>query len=71
MLLGYFGKSGKPSHVVVVNLDYGKAATTTVVGPGPLEVLNTTTQTWSPASDGSRALLRLVPGGGALVRVRP
>ena len=71
MLLGYFGKRGKPTHVLVVNIDYGKPATTTVVGPGSLEVFNATTRSWRPASDGSRARLSLVSGGGVLVRARP
>ncbi len=35
LLLGYFGKSAaKPSHVMVVNLDYKNAVTTALLGPG-------------------------------------
>jgi len=70
MLLGYFGRSSEPTHVVVVNLDYRRSTTTTLVGPGRLEVFNASRRAWLPASDGSRALLRLQPGGGVLVRLR-
>jgi hypothetical protein len=70
MLLGVFGARGKPTHAVVVNLDYREAATTTVVGPGTLAIFNATTRKWLPAPDGARARLHLAPGGGALVRVR-
>lgn len=70
VLLGYFGKSaGHPTHVVVVNLDYKKAATTTLVGPGPMQVFHAPTQTWSAGSESSRLKLDLPPGGGVLVRL--
>lgn len=70
ILLGYFGKSDShPSHVVAVNLDYKKAATTTLVGPGAMEVFHASTQSW--LGDGSSRLkLDLPPGGGVLVRLR-
>jgi len=73
MVLGYFGPAvqanepAKPTHVLVVNLDYTAAAVTTLVGPGKLEVFDATAKTWSPAGAG-RAELRLPPGGGKLVR---
>ncbi len=73
ILLGYFGpaeKSGspsKPTHVLVVNLDYKADTVTTLVGPGNLEVFDATTRTWSSATS-NRAELRLPPGGGKLVR---
>ncbi|HOX59853.1 MAG TPA: hypothetical protein P5205_21630 [Candidatus Paceibacterota bacterium] len=75
MLLGCFGKPGKagkpgrPTHAVVVNLDYRNAVRTAVTGPGRLEVLDATQRAWQRAS-GPRAILALPPGGGALVRVR-
>ena len=69
MLLGYFGTDGDPTHVLVVNLDYTQVATTTVVGPGPMEMYNATTRTWHPASGGSRALVIMAPGGGKLLRL--
>ena len=75
MLLGYFGPtnkgdgSGKPTHVLVVNLDYKLEHVTTVVGPGKLEVFDAATRTWSSAD--AHAKLRLAPGGGKLVRMIP
>ena len=71
MLLGVFGTLGKPTHALVVNLDYGKPTTPALVGPGPLEIFNATTRKWRSGPDGARAQLRLLPGGGALVRLRP
>ena len=68
VLLGYFGKASKPSHVVVVNLDYKAEALLTLVGPGNLEIFDAAAGTWSPAGS-PRAKLRLLPGGGRLVRV--
>ena len=50
--------------------DYSEAATTTVLGPGPLEVFNASTGQWRLATGGNRARLHLLPGGGELVRVR-
>ncbi|MDD4872515.1 MAG: hypothetical protein PHR77_18350 [Kiritimatiellae bacterium] len=73
ILLGYFGQANKvnvlakPTHVLVVNLDYKAEHTTTLIGPGKLEVFDATARTWSPAGTG-RAELRLSPGGGKLVR---
>lgn len=75
VLLGYFGsasngnESAQPTHVLVVNLDYKSDAVTTLVGPGNLEVFDATARTWSPATSGRRAELRLPPGGGKLVRM--
>ncbi len=70
LVMGLFGEGAKPSHAMVVNLDYTQQVTTTVIGPGPLEVFDAATATWSPAARGDRATLRLLPGGGKLVRVR-
>jgi hypothetical protein len=71
MLIGVFGAAkGPPTHALVVDLDYGAAATTTVVGPGPLQVFDAGAGRWRDAR-GSRAALRLRPGGGRLVRLRP
>jgi hypothetical protein len=75
MLLGYFGKpdnSGKPcqpTHVLVVNLDYRNTITTTVVGPGQLEVFDAERRAWKRATR-TQATTTLPPGGGTLVRVR-
>jgi hypothetical protein len=70
MLLGAFGKTGRPTHVIVVNLDYTQEMATTVVGPGPMEVFDPGTGKWEPSGQGKRAPIRLLPGGGKLLRVR-
>lgn len=73
MLLGYFGPAGnsdapsKPTHALVVNLDYARGKATSVVGSGDLEVFQPATRTWSP-TNANRAELDLSPGGGKLVR---
>ena len=68
LLLGYFGEADSPSHVLVVNLDYKQNATRTIVGPGRLEIFDTTTSKWLVVGT-NRAELRIQPGGGVLVRV--
>lgn len=69
VLLGAFGPpGGPPTHVMVVNLDYGKSATTTLVAPGDLETFNPRSGAWAPAG-GRRASLRLPAGGGRLLRL--
>lgn len=71
VLIGYFGKSkDRPDHVVVVNLNYKSAVTTTLIGPGPMEVFHAPTRSWSSGSSDSRLKLDLLPGGGALIRLR-
>jgi len=71
--LGTFGpaskgdKPGKPTHVLVVNLDYKANKVTTVIGPGKLEVFDAATRTWSPKA-ANRVELHLPPGGGKLLR---
>ena len=71
MLLGAFGPArGKPTHLVVVNLDYRNDVTTTLVGPGRLQVFSPHTGRWRPAQ-GSEVKLRLPAGGGRLVRLAP
>jgi hypothetical protein len=70
VLLGYFGAAAKPSHVLVVNLDYKTEATLTLVGPANLQSFDATSGAWSPTGS-PRAELRLPPGGGRLVRVSP
>ena len=71
ILLGYFGSTGKATtHVLVVNLDYISDITTTIVGPGPMEVFDAETQKWENASDKSRAKINVIAGGGNLLRLR-
>ena len=75
VLLGTFGpasagqNSVRPTHVMVVNLDYNAPASLGVRGPGRLEIFDPATGQWSPAK-GKRAELSLPPGGGKLVRTR-
>jgi hypothetical protein len=68
-LLGYFGAASNPSrptHAMVVNLDYKTEATLGIRGSGPLEIFDPATAQWSP-SDGH---LKLPGGGGKLVRLK-
>ena len=73
--LGYFGpadkeaKTSRPTHVLVVNLDYQSEVVTSLRGPSRLEVFDATSGQWSRAK-GRQTELRLAPGGGTLVRVR-
>jgi hypothetical protein len=67
-VLGYFGKDRTASHVLVVNLDYKHPASTTLIGPEPLEVYDPSTDQWSPAKS-QQAKLDLPAGGGVLVRI--
>jgi hypothetical protein len=73
-LVGLFGPRGEseatPTHAMVVNLDYEKEADLGLRGPAPLDTFDPAACRWSPAS-GTRAALRLPPGGGLLVRRRP
>jgi hypothetical protein len=70
LLLGSFGAKDKPSHVVVVNLDYTTSVNTVLVGPSELEIFDTKSGQWKPHR-ASEAELNLLPGEGKLVRVRP
>jgi len=67
-LLGFFGAVERPTHVVVVNLDYATEVSTSLVGPGELELFDATTAQWSSTK---KAVIELTlqPGGGRLVRV--
>ncbi len=69
MLLGCFGKSGNPTHVMVVNLNYKNTVITTVVGPDQLYLFDAAEQKWTRAT-GSRIVVILPPGGGKLIRVK-
>jgi hypothetical protein len=67
-LLGFFGAAEKPTHVVAVNLDYKAGATTSLKGPGTLELFDAGAALWT---SGKRPAIELTlpPGGGALVKV--
>lgn len=74
LLLGYFGPGNgsqapsKPTHCIVVNLDYKAELNPTIVGPSGVEVFDALKGTWSKAG-GNRAALTLPPGGGRLIRL--
>jgi len=68
-LLGFFGAGQRPTHVVVVNLDYTTEARATFVGPGVLEQFDAATVQWTPANKAA-VELTLPSGGGVLVRTR-
>ena len=71
VLWGLFGSSsGDPTPALVVNLNHGGAITTTAVGPAAMEAFDARGRQWHPVSDGSRAQLNLVAGGGKLLRLR-
>src|SRR6266550_1248421 len=65
LLLGNFGKSEKPTHVVVVNLDYKTGITATITGPAKLEIFDPTATKWT-STNTQRVQLNLQPGGGQL-----
>jgi hypothetical protein len=74
VVLGLFspvrkGKPAKPTHAMVVNLDYKAPAVVGVRGPRRLEVFDATSGLWL-RERGKRAELSLMPGGGKLVRIR-
>ncbi|UCG46935.1 MAG: hypothetical protein JSU94_15725 [Phycisphaerales bacterium] len=66
-LLGCLGAKEKPSHVVVVNLDYTADVRASLAGPGELEVFDAATAKWT-APKKAAVELNLPPGGGKLVR---
>ncbi len=68
-LLGLFGTGEKPTHVVVVNLDYTAEAAATLSGPGKLEVFDALKDEWT-ATKNQQVDLTFAPGGGTLVRIQ-
>jgi len=75
-LLGYFGKQPgstekvRPTHVVVVNLDYQSPLSVNVRGPAKLQRFDPASGHWGGVG-GKTAQLTLPPGGGALLSTRP
>ena len=67
-LLGNFGAKAKPTHVVVVNLDYTDEVSAPLIGLGELELFDTKAAQWIPAKKAAVELI-LPPGGGKLVRI--
>ncbi len=67
VLLGYFGAADKPSHVVVVNLDYKAEQKVGLVGPGRLDRFDAKSGEWIKGNS-ERLELQLKPGDGVLIR---
>jgi hypothetical protein len=67
-LLGYFGVKAKPTHVVVVNLDYTDEVIAPLIGPGKLELFDANSVQWTPTKKAAVEMI-LPPGGGELVRI--
>jgi hypothetical protein len=66
-LLGLFGRKKKPTHAVVVNLDYTTEVTVPVLGPGTLGLFDAKTAKWTSTRKAAIELI-LPPGGGKLIR---
>ncbi len=72
-LIGTFGepsRRSRPTHALVVNLDYSSEKVLGILGPGRLEIFDPATREWN-RSKNRRVELKLGPGGGRLVRLRP
>jgi hypothetical protein len=67
-LLGLFGATERPTHAVVVNLDYTAEVKASLAGPGELDLFDATTAQWTSAKKATFELI-LSPGGGKLVRI--
>jgi hypothetical protein len=67
-LLGFFGTAEKATHVVVANLDYTAERSTSLVGPGALELFDAAATQWTSTKKAT-VELTLPPGGGKLVRL--
>ncbi len=68
LLLGFFGATARPTHALVVNLDYTADVHASLVGPGALELFDATTVQWTSPQKAAIELI-LLPGGGKLVRI--
>ena len=69
-LLCCFGAKDKPTHAVVVNLDYTASVSASLIGPRELELFDAATAQWAPAKKAAIEL-PLPPGGGRLLRIAP
>ena len=67
-LLGFFGATARPTHAVLVNLDYTTEVQASLAGPGELELFDATTAQWTSAKKATFELI-LPAGGGKLVRI--
>jgi hypothetical protein len=72
ILLGYFGRTedpSRPTHVLVVNLDYKAKSTFVLRGPGALEEFKPETARWTSGSQDS-VEVTLAGGSGKLIRLK-
>ncbi|MCD6339061.1 MAG: beta-galactosidase [Verrucomicrobia bacterium] len=69
VLIGCFGPlhGSRPTHALVVNLDYRRPIVQGLRGPGPWEIFDAASGRWKRAS-ADRVELCLPPGGGRLAR---
>ncbi len=67
-LLGFFGATERPTHAVVVNLDYTTEVKALLAGPGELDLFDAATARWTSVKKAALELI-LPPGGGKLVRI--
>jgi hypothetical protein len=67
-LFGVFGATARPTHAVLVNLDYTAEVKAALAGPGELDLFDATTAQWTSARKATFELI-LPPGGGKLVRI--
>jgi hypothetical protein len=69
VLFGYFGKpGGQPTHLVIVNLDYGNGGIVRVMGPGEFDVFSPATGRWRPLHE-RQPVLRLKAADIKLLRL--
>ena len=71
-LIGVFGKPSKtsrPTHALVVNLDYESERVVGIRGPGRLEIFDPTTRQWEHTGK-RRIELSLAQGAGKLIRLQ-
>ena len=66
-LVTRFDAPGRPTHLMVVNLDYRRDRKIHVTAPAPTERFNAQARTWSPA--GSSFDIDLARGSGVLLRL--
>lgn len=66
-LIGTFGRRDKPTHALVVNMDYQKSATVVCQGPGRLSLFDAPSASWAKV-DANAVTATLAPGGGLLLR---
>ena len=67
-LIGLFGKKQKPTHALIVNLDYTDEVTAPLIAPTKIKIFDPKTAKWTSAKK-TAIELTLPPGGGKLLRI--